>query len=99
MSSWRPELARPAAVAVARAVDHDDAEALREPIDETAHGEILDHRSIAVNEHQGLTLAALNVVQAHAIYVEEAPDRRVLSLRVPYFLDVPEGSGPESGGA
>ena len=73
-------------------------EIVGEAIDEAAHGEILDHRSVAVNEHHGLTLAALDVVQAHAIHVEEAPDRRVLALGVPYFLDVPEGSGPESGG-
>src|SRR5215212_5402922 len=99
MSSWRPELARPAAVAIAGTVDHDDTEAFREPVDEAAHGEILDHCAVAMNEHQGLTLTALDVVQTHTIHGKKAPDWRVLALRVPYFLDVPEGSSRESGGA
>ena len=74
------------AVAVAGPLNHDHAVALGQPIHEAADREILDQGAVAVNEHQGLTGPLLDVVQAHPVHVQKAPDRRVFALSVSRLL-------------
>ena len=42
---------------------------------EDAAGEILDHRAVAVHQHQRRPLALLDVVQADAVDLDEAAER------------------------
>src|SRR5215204_4861315 len=87
MGSGRPQRTWSRAVAVARSLDDDHPVPFRQPVHQAADREILDQGAIPVNEHEGLTLATLEVVQAHAIDVEKATDGRVSALGVARLLD------------
>ena len=86
MRSGRPQPARALAVAVAGPLDDNHAVALGEPVHQAVHGEVLDQSAVAVNEGQGLAGPFLNVVQAHPVHVQKAPDRRVFALSVSRLL-------------
>src|SRR4051795_8497400 len=83
MSPRRPQPARPLAVAVAGPLDHDDAVAFGQAVHEAGDRKILDQGAVTVDEHKRLAVPALDIVQAHPIHVEEAADRRVLTLSLP----------------
>ena len=92
---------RPLAVAVARAIERDHAVALARFAHQAAQHEILDHAAQAVQQHQRRAVAFVEVVQAHAVDVDEAPQRAVRALGAGgAALDVIRGgAGGERGAA
>ena len=84
------------AVAVAGSVDDDHPEPLGEAVHEAVDREVLDQGAVAVDQHQGLALAALDVVQAHAVHVEKATDGRVFALGVSRHLGRVKSSSAQS---
>ncbi len=69
-----PQAASSRAVAVTWPVDDNDAVVLREPAHEAVDYKVFDHRAIAVDENNSLTLPALKVVQPDAIHGQELAD-------------------------
>jgi hypothetical protein len=66
-------------------------QAVHKPTD----GKILDHGAVAVEQHDRLALAALDVVQTYAINIEEPAHRRGLALGSPGFLPVIQNGGTQ----
>jgi hypothetical protein len=67
-------------VPVSGPVESYDPILLRGHLDKATRFKILDHASVAVQQHEGLALTSLDVMKADAIDLEEAPFRRMLSL-------------------
>jgi hypothetical protein len=77
----RPDpAARSRAVAEAGSVKHDDPVASVQAVHETADREILDEGAIAVDQHHGVAVSLLDVVEAHAVYVDETSNGRGLTF-------------------
>src|SRR5699024_7141569 len=91
--------ARPLAVAVAGAVEGDDAVGAGGGVEEAAGLEVLDHAAVAVQEDERRAFASLDIVQADAIHGEEPSARRIAALGGPGELAVDEGCGGEGGEA
>jgi len=69
----------------------------RQAVHEAADREVLDQAAVAVEEHHGLALALLEVVQAHAVHLEEVADGRRLTLGSPRLHDRIDGSRNQGG--
>lgn len=76
------------AVSISRAIEHDDPVVLRSQLDQAARFEILDHASVSVKKNQRSALAALDIVQANALDIDEVAGWRVVALRLPCKLPV-----------
>src|SRR3954465_9576905 len=70
----------PRAVAEARAIEGDDAEPLGEAVDEPARDEVLDHRPVAVKEHDGLARTCFDIVETNAPDLEKSSARWIAPL-------------------
>jgi hypothetical protein len=93
LSLWAPDdVARPAAVAEARAIETYDAEFARRGIHQPADGEILQECSIAVEHDQRRRIGIADdcEMQSYAIDVEELADRRIAPARNELERDVRE---------
>jgi hypothetical protein len=55
----------------------------RGEVKKAADGEVLNHASIAVQQHEGLSLATLDIVQSDTINFHELPNRRIGPFRLP----------------
>jgi hypothetical protein len=44
----------------------------RREIEESARGEVLDHAAVAVQQHEWLAFAAVDVMEKNAVYLQEA---------------------------
>src|SRR4051795_10074899 len=64
--------------------------AARQDIDEPADDEILDHRAVAVEQHDAGSrgIATIDVVEAHAIALDKGADRWVPPFRDPREHDI-----------
>ena len=98
VSPRRPYPARPRAIAISRPLDDDHAVVLREPIHQIVYCEVLNKGAIAMDEHQGLTLPALDIMKAHPIHAQEATYRWVFPLGVTGLLDRIESRRAQRGG-
>ncbi len=54
-------------------IEDDDAIALRGHVQQSAGNEVLDHAAIAMQHHQHLAFAPLEVVQLHTVDLDEGP--------------------------
>jgi hypothetical protein len=72
-----PSLPRPGAVAEARAIEGDRAMRPRDPIEDAGGNEIGDVGAVSVEENHRRAVPAFNVVQSHAINVDDATDGRM----------------------
>src|SRR3954469_2692411 len=68
-------IARTFAVAETRSVECDDAVALRQTVRQSARNEIFQAYDITVQKDHGSGLAAVDVVEAHAVCRHESPKR------------------------
>jgi hypothetical protein len=68
------------AVAISRTVEHDHPVGLGKPVDDTAEFEIPDHAAIAVNQHDDRSGAAVDVMQPHAVDIDEFALRRIVAF-------------------
>jgi hypothetical protein len=75
--------ARALAMAEARAVDDDDPVPFQQPLGQAAGVVVLAADRVAVDQQNGLALAAVGVVQADAIHRDEAALGRMPALRPP----------------
>ena len=57
------------------AVNGDDPVARRKLVNEAADNEVLGHRAVAVDQHDGTALTSGDVVDPHAIHLDEPPWR------------------------
>ncbi len=78
--SGRPQDAWSRAVAVSGSVDDDDAVAFGEPAHQIADHKVLDHRAVAVDEDNRLTVATLKVVKSYPVDSQEFANRGMLAL-------------------
>ena len=79
---WLPF--RPLAITRSRPVEDDDAVALGEAVDDAADDEILEHRTIAVDQHDWrphrphrVRRTAFEIMNPDAFHIDEAPERRM----------------------
>jgi hypothetical protein len=95
--SWGPQATGSGAVAVTWPVDDNDTVVLREPAHEAVDYKVFDHRAIAVDENNSLTLPALKVMQPDATHGQELADGGMLILSSLGSAQVVESRGTKSG--
>ena len=74
--------ARTLAIAEAGSVKNDDPIFFRSLVDEAARRKVLNHACIAVQQHQRLALAVVEIVKTKTTNFQELPDWRVITLRL-----------------
>jgi hypothetical protein len=85
----------PVAVAVARSVEGEDRVVAGHPIQDAAHDPVLVGHDVAVDEHHRWPIAFAEVMQPHAIDVNELAGRWVLLLGPACPVGVVNGHSPE----
>src|SRR5947209_20311459 len=77
--------AGPSAVSEAWSVKAQNAMAAGKKVDQPAENQVLHHRAVAMEQHHaGNTgVATVEIMQSHAVAIDEGSDRRVVSLRQP----------------
>ncbi|SAL88674.1 hypothetical protein AWB74_08676 [Caballeronia arvi] len=76
-------VAGPLAVPESGTVESDDAVPLRKTTEKPAREEILRRDQISVQKHYDRPLALIEVVQTHAIRLDELTERWTVALRTP----------------
>ncbi len=86
-------LAAGSAVVAAKAIEGDHAVMFGGSVEQAGGDEILGVDTVAVQEHQDRAAAALQIVQAHAVDLDELALRRMFPFRLAGFgADVGPGS-------
>ena len=68
------------AVAVSRAIEHDDPVILGSQLDQAARFEILNHAAVAMEQYQRSARATLDIVKPDVIDLNESSGRRIVAL-------------------
>src|SRR5262249_29125188 len=74
-------VARTFAIAEPRPVEGDDAMARGDALGDAAGKEVADHAAVAVQEDDGSSATAREIVKTHSIDADEIINRRVIGLR------------------
>jgi hypothetical protein len=88
---------RPVAVAVARSVERDHPVPLGHPVEDAAQHPVVRGNDVAVQKHDGWTLALLEIMQPDAIHLDEPPARRVPLLGLAGAPGVEDGDSRQRG--
>jgi hypothetical protein len=93
LGAWSPDAgARPLAISESGTIKAQDSIALGKKINEAADGEVLDHRSVAVekNHARGSRVTPLPIVHADTVAVDELPQWWISSFRYDREHKVPD---------